>query len=210
MRLIGERIRSVRGRMTQEAFAIALSGERSVGRVAVANYEAGRRLPNNELLQRIAELGKTTVNWLLVGEAGQVPAEHGSLPRDRQAVFDAEKLRSLAGSKLRGRITLSDDELALVELLRFADDRQVIKLARVCADANAASEFGPFFATQFRAQLARLKRMETAGRYEKGEDYDDLKEVIGLAAKFSSGKYRAHQAKASRVRRRKPIQKEGR
>lgn len=61
---IGERIRHARGKLTQEEFAKRIG----VGRTVLANYEAGRRLPNDMTLEKIAQEARTTVHFILMGK----------------------------------------------------------------------------------------------------------------------------------------------
>ena len=61
--LVGQRIRAIRGKMNQTDFAKTI-GVRKQN--YVSRYEHGR-IPNPELLVRIANYGKVTVDWLLTG-----------------------------------------------------------------------------------------------------------------------------------------------
>ncbi|HSG05915.1 MAG TPA: helix-turn-helix transcriptional regulator [Nitrospiria bacterium] len=63
-KLVGQRIRAIRGKATQTAFARTI-GVRKQN--YVSRYEHGR-IPNPELLVRISQYGKTTVDWLLTGK----------------------------------------------------------------------------------------------------------------------------------------------
>jgi transcriptional regulator with XRE-family HTH domain len=65
---VGQRIRRVRGRMTQTHFAKAV-GVRKQN--YISRYEHGR-IPSPELLVRIADFGKTSVDWVLTGK-GKAP-----------------------------------------------------------------------------------------------------------------------------------------
>jgi transcriptional regulator with XRE-family HTH domain len=60
---VGQRIRAIRGKMNQTDFARTI-GVRKQN--YVSRYEHGR-IPNPELLVRIANYGKVTVDWLLTG-----------------------------------------------------------------------------------------------------------------------------------------------
>jgi transcriptional regulator with XRE-family HTH domain len=60
---VGQRIRAIRGEMNQTDFA-KMIGVRKQN--YVSRYEHGR-IPNPELLVRIANYGKVTVDWLLTG-----------------------------------------------------------------------------------------------------------------------------------------------
>ena len=68
---VGQRIRRVRGSLTQTHFAKAV-GVRKQN--YVSRYEHGR-IPSPELLVRISDFGKTSVDWLLTGK--------GKTPRSR-------------------------------------------------------------------------------------------------------------------------------
>jgi transcriptional regulator with XRE-family HTH domain len=68
---VGQRIRKVRGGMTQTHFARAV-GVRKQN--YISRYEHGR-IPSPDLLVRIADFGKTTVDWVLTGK--------GKPPRSR-------------------------------------------------------------------------------------------------------------------------------
>jgi transcriptional regulator with XRE-family HTH domain len=68
---VGQRIKKVRGSYTQTHFAKAV-GVRKQN--YISRYEHGR-IPSPELLVRIAEFGKTSVDWLLTGR--------GKSPRPR-------------------------------------------------------------------------------------------------------------------------------
>lgn len=62
--IVGHRIRKVRGEMTQTGFARAI-GVRKQN--YISRYEHGR-IPSPSLLVRIANYGKTSVDWLLIGK----------------------------------------------------------------------------------------------------------------------------------------------
>jgi transcriptional regulator with XRE-family HTH domain len=61
---VGQRIRKIRGKLTQTDFAKAI-GVRKQN--YISRYEHGR-IPSPILLVRIAVLGKTSVDWLLTGK----------------------------------------------------------------------------------------------------------------------------------------------
>lgn len=75
---VGRRIKQIRGKLRQSEFAEIIGVQQ--GTISV--YEKGR-IPEPLILQRIAEYGKTTVEWLLKGEglagqAGQAAANTAS------------------------------------------------------------------------------------------------------------------------------------
>jgi len=60
---VGQRIRVIRGKTTQTDFA-RMIGVRKQN--YISRYEHGR-IPNPELLVKVANHGKVTVDWLLTG-----------------------------------------------------------------------------------------------------------------------------------------------
>ncbi len=82
---VGDRIKDVRGRLTQEQFARMLGVKQNY----VCRYEKGR-IPAPELLLKIAHYGKVTVDWLLTGRQRKFAGElhetyplYGRTPLDR-------------------------------------------------------------------------------------------------------------------------------
>jgi transcriptional regulator with XRE-family HTH domain len=65
---IGERIRKIRGELTQGEFA----GRLGVQAPTISRYESGR-IPDEEMLRKIADFGKTTIEWLLRGDQPSGP-----------------------------------------------------------------------------------------------------------------------------------------
>lgn len=63
---VGERIRAVRGKRTQTEFAKALGVKKQN---YISRYERGR-IPSPDLLVRIAEMGRVSIDWLLTGKKG--------------------------------------------------------------------------------------------------------------------------------------------
>jgi len=63
---VGERIRAVRGNRTQTEFAKALGVKKQN---YISRYERGR-IPSPDLLVRIAEMGRVSIDWLLTGKKG--------------------------------------------------------------------------------------------------------------------------------------------
>lgn len=79
---IGTRIREVRGRLTQQQFADLLG----VGRVSVARYETGARVPDAEFIQVLNEKLGVDPIWLLTGK-GPPPGEQAFVLQDGEATL---------------------------------------------------------------------------------------------------------------------------
>jgi transcriptional regulator with XRE-family HTH domain len=63
---VGQRIRMIRGRMTQTDFAKVLGVYKQN---YISRYERGR-VPSPDLLIKIADHGRVTLDWLLTGKGG--------------------------------------------------------------------------------------------------------------------------------------------
>lgn len=79
---LGERIRQVRGEMTQAEFADRLD----VDRKTVVRWEAGERAPDGSSLINMVRLFNLDANWLINGE-GLTPTQRLTL--EERAVLDA-------------------------------------------------------------------------------------------------------------------------
>ena len=159
---IGARIRKIRGQMTQNDFGAIIG----VGRVAVANYEAGRRLPNREILGKIAKAGNVSPNWIISGDGhDQDREEIISRTRKHMALYD--EFGALP------KACLSDDERALLNLIRNLDP-------------NIQMDVFSFVVKQYQTNppvlepielnenLARVEKIIKKGRFTNGIDYQDF------------------------------------
>lgn len=68
---VGQRIRRIRGKLTQTDFAKVLGVYKQN---YISRYERGR-VPSPDLLIRIAEYGKVSLDWLLTGKGGASPKD---------------------------------------------------------------------------------------------------------------------------------------
>ncbi len=71
---VGQRIRMIRNRMTQTDFAKVLGVYKQN---YISRYERGR-VPSPDLLIKIADHGKVTLDWLLTGKGGNKKFSLGS------------------------------------------------------------------------------------------------------------------------------------
>lgn len=72
MQKLGERIRHVRGRMSQEAFA----GLLGISKGALGGYERGENCPNADVILTICKKCRINVSWLMSGTgAMQAPED---------------------------------------------------------------------------------------------------------------------------------------
>jgi transcriptional regulator with XRE-family HTH domain len=61
---LGERIRSLRGDMTQSEFADILR----IKQAMISRYEADKETPSPKVLLRVAQFSGTSIEWLLTGQ----------------------------------------------------------------------------------------------------------------------------------------------
>ena len=87
MQKLGERIRHVRGRMSQEAFA----GLLGISKGALGGYERGENCPNADVILTICNKCKINVSWLMSG-AGAMHApdniDEDERPENRPAPLE--------------------------------------------------------------------------------------------------------------------------
>jgi len=107
---IGQRIKLVRGNLTQTEFAKTLGIKKQN---YISRYESGR-IPTHEILLKIAEHGRVTVDWLLTGrqegrklgfETRETPPFYGLSRIDRKINELCQQLKP-------------EDKKALLRLLR--------------------------------------------------------------------------------------------
>ena len=92
-REIGNRIKGLRGAVSQERFA----GQLGISKQGYLRYEYGKRIPPGEVLQKIAEIGGVTVDWILTG-ADRVGEERAAyLDDETRRIVDMLKDMDRAG-----------------------------------------------------------------------------------------------------------------
>lgn len=163
---MGERIRHLRGTQTQAEFAKELE----IDRATLANYEAGRRIPNDSFLKRLSILKNTTVPEILFGA-------HTTPFQDYLSRINAEvekQARQRPG--FIPRFTISDDELALIVSFRIAmlggdllgPLHQIIEHAEKSLETDKLVGVPPYG----EEQVKRLKAAVARGYLEEGYDPD--------------------------------------
>lgn len=87
-KVVGYRIREIRKQLglSMTAFAEKIDSKSRSG--TISNWETGKNLPNNERLKKIAELGGTTVEYLLTGK--EVKDLEGNLMPEGLRLYDYE------------------------------------------------------------------------------------------------------------------------
>lgn len=95
--------------MSQKKFAEEIGVSRSV----VSNYEAGRRLPNDEIIKSIAKIGRKAPAWIMTGSSSESDNKQFEILEKffRDIINKDEQSRSL-------KSLISDEELSLIILIR--------------------------------------------------------------------------------------------
>ena len=93
---IGERIKFIRGALSQKKFGDLIGADQSTVQV----WEIRNNLPKGDFLQRIHEQFGVNINWLLTGE-GETYVKKGSkhTPRieDREGLWGKTKMMEVNG-----------------------------------------------------------------------------------------------------------------
>ena len=166
---IGKKIRAIRGAMKQEEFGELIGASR----VSVSNYEAGRRLPNREILENIAKAGGISVDKLLSRTSVDNIEQLESLKRIK------EYMGVLSRARLLPADSYSADEEALVELLRHIPPPKNIEVFKLVVSLYQASGAKSPMSDKL---VSRLDNAVEKGDYERGTNYkyliDSLREQL--------------------------------
>ena len=92
---IGARLRMVRGKTRQADFAEALG----VALLTYQRYERGERMPSGEALTKAAELGQTTIDWILTGKDNATKKRGFFLAEDSAEYEVIKMMRAMPRSK---------------------------------------------------------------------------------------------------------------
>ncbi len=179
---IGKRIREVRGSRTQAQFGDIIG----VGRVAVANYEAGRRIPNEKILRKISEDSGKDIVWLL---HGKVISENDVDDDTGLAIHNNYKrILEERNTSYIPKYAVSDDELLLLKCIRGVENPKVIvdfvlkNLREYTATWHRYSDL-PFYEDKVANELEASIRKKR-GVFEQGNDTDRSLYLTYLDSQF--------------------------
>ena len=144
---IAKRLRFMRGKETQEAFAKRIG----ISRSALANYETGRSRPDDFTLAQIIE------------KTGVPPDYFASYPHPSSAV----SLEAAVGSLIDGRVPdWSHDEATVIRILRLCDHGTVLKVLRLIKEGASKQEVTLVLSDVFTVQedLQRLHDLADGNR----------------------------------------------
>ncbi|WP_082173164.1 helix-turn-helix transcriptional regulator [Methylobacterium platani] len=175
-RAMGARIRHLRGSDSQAQFA----SELGVDRATLANYEAGRRIPNDEFLKKLSDFKDISIPEILFGT--HITPYKKYMENVMREIEVHMKMRPGVIPKFM----ISDDELALILAVRLAmlDDHATEPLLQIIQHAKRVYEtdhdigLPPYG----EAQITRLEAALQAGKFEEGYDPD-----LAFFVTFSEG-----------------------
>ena len=122
-----ERIKEIRGFLTQNEFAQKIG----VTQGAVQKYEKGINYPGYGILEKIAEFGEVTVEWLLRGEEARPPELQERAPEAYSATLSALETALLT------EVITAVEEVIKAERLKFSPAPKSRLIVRVYDDCRA-------------------------------------------------------------------------
>jgi transcriptional regulator with XRE-family HTH domain len=159
-RAIGRRIRFLRGDLSQAVFAERVG----VSRAALANYETGRTIPNQEVVRKICEQYDISEDFITSGTFQSVP----------------EFAIAMGIGPHQGDSPTSD-EWAIIRVLRLSDTDTVLKVVRSLTEGFIANDDAKRLAdpTFIVEDLARLLAIiDRDGQHMRGITQGNLQQVV--------------------------------
>ncbi len=161
---IGERIRRIRGSLTQQGFADILN----VKHPQYNRYEKGRVKPSHNVLEKIAGYGNVTIDWILFGS-------------ERGAIGDEGTLLSKEPGVPESQAHISEDEMAIIKSLRALSGGDAISvLILIIKKLKAGTEISKSYTEPI---IEKLQEIINAGEIKTGGDIQDI-----LWREISSGR----------------------
>lgn len=165
-RALGARLREARGEKTQASFALQLG----IDRATLANYESGRRIPNDEVLRKYQEATGKEPQALFFGSYST--PFHRYVENINKEIVDRQAKRP----GFIPKFTISDDELALIKAFRlaaieFKDPRSLQALELIIASAADILKSSVEVPVG-EASVDRLRKALSRGYLEEGFDPD--------------------------------------
>lgn len=171
-RLFGQRLRQFRGDASQADFAKRLGLTRS----SVANYERGRSLPKEDVIETIAERLGVPVSTLTG------PATKDDVELAIEKVVDDE-------NQVRTKDTPTGDEWAIIRALRTAEPEFVLNVVQGLIDQINSDPMRAYQASGDEAtmHIARLYTIvQRDGNFDRGHIYKTFIELgVDLAVNLS-------------------------
>ena len=127
LKTLGERLRHLRGDMTQSEFADILR----IKQAMISRYEANKETPSPKVLLRIAQFSGKSIEWLLTGKELLAPPGSGKAKRLAAKTtrhMTREDLIELAAGYVRDTRLPESDEFAEMMKDVFMDRKRMRKV----------------------------------------------------------------------------------
>ncbi|MBP7528112.1 MAG: helix-turn-helix transcriptional regulator, partial [Syntrophorhabdaceae bacterium] len=160
---IGTRLKELRGDLSQAEFAAILS----IKQQQYNRYETGRVKPPLNIVQKISEVRRVSVDWILTGKRGEIDGI-GILETMSEMMETFKELEAIP------KASVSDDELAIIKCLRLLSQQDGIEVLKEIISRIAKDEL--ILRTKYqKEQLNTLKKIVRDDRlFTQGIDYEGL------------------------------------
>ena len=153
MSSVGERIKKIRGALTQKEFADSLG----ITAQAIINYERHGRIPSRSILNKISTIYTVAVDWLLTGEGSmyQKGGEQGVSEfkmGDTSPILRLMEQNAVFQRDLLEAVRQNGDLRVEVERLRMDVERRDARIAELERQLAEPQKL----AAEFEADVARL------------------------------------------------------
>lgn len=160
---IGKRLKLIRGNMTQCEFAKTLSAHTNT----IARYERGERIPDAEFIERVFKRFRVSPQWLLSGTGKMQPLQ----PINNAASSFEKLLNQYQEAGVISADSISDDEFAIIKILRFIPDSESVEIIRGLYNKhlNYSLDLDYNYIKKYRNRIATILNK---GCFDKGVDLE--------------------------------------
>ena len=162
-REIGNRLKNLRGLLSQAVFAARLS----IKQPQYNRYETGKLKPPLNIIQTIADYAQVSVDWILTGNREQI---------DGAGILEnvADMMDVFRESEAIPKASVSDDELAIIKSLRLLPRHKSIEILRNIIQ-TIINEKSIQLTKYQKKQLSVIEKIIQEDRpFTHGIDYDAL------------------------------------
>lgn len=160
---IGARLKTLRGDLSQAELATRLS----IKQQQYNRYETGKVKPPLDIVQKIAELERVSVDWILTGKRGEI---------DGVGLIEnlSEMMEMLKELEAIPKTSISDEELAIIKCLRLLSQLDCVDI--LAEIALRIRNDKSILLTQYqKEQVNTLRKIVKDERpFARGIDYEGL------------------------------------
>lgn len=158
---VGNRLKELRGNLSQKEFAEKID----VSFRTYQRYEAGETLPPEPVLERVAELYNTTVDWILRRDFDKEIEEYNAQFKNLQETYKSMGVIPKAA--------ISDDEVSILKILRDISYEDSIEILKILIEKYESDRF--IVKSEYAKQhVIRVKEIIKRGEFAAGLDLEGL------------------------------------